>query len=264
MKSLNSKSYGWLALIVLAVFGLWYYLQPHSCREATVAAPRIAHAGGGVSRMTYTNSLEALNRNATHYDLFELDFVFTQDGQLVCLHDWQASATRTLGQAVSTPPTLAAFEKLVAANPYYKSCTAKTLKAWLKKNPGKRIVTDIKDGNMAGLKFIAANFPGFADRFIPQIYTPQEYALARQLGYKDIIWTLYQFKGDNSEVLEHTKRMKLYGVTMSEKRAKKGLGCKLQKQGIATYVHTINSAEDLRKYRKLGISEIYTDWLKAK
>jgi hypothetical protein len=49
---------------------------------------------------------------------------------------------------------------------------------------------------------------------------------------------------------------------MPQKRAKEKLGIKLKEKGIPTYVHTINSKEELRIYKEnFGITEVYTDFL---
>ena len=50
--------------------------------------PIIAHAGGGYKNLTYTNSIDSLQLNKKNYELFELDFFLTDDGKLVCAHDW--------------------------------------------------------------------------------------------------------------------------------------------------------------------------------
>jgi len=223
--------------------------------------PWVAHAGGGFNGLSYTDSIDALKHNAQKYDLFELDFVFTVDGHLVCMHDWNESAIRTFGRALTPPPTLAEFEHLVAANPLYKNCTAASLKQWLSENPAKKIVTDIKGDNLAGLGYIANNFPDFQNRFIPQIYTPDEYAAAQALGFKDIIWTLYQYRARNAEVMRQVQTMDLFAVTMNEKRARKGLACTLAKQGISSYVHTINDATKAQALFRRGVSGVYTDTL---
>lgn len=57
----------------------------------------IAHAGDGYREEMYTNSINALNTNKKNFDLFEIDFVTTSDGELVCLHDWELSSNRTFG-----------------------------------------------------------------------------------------------------------------------------------------------------------------------
>ena len=47
----------------------------------------IAHAGGRIEGMNYTNSLEALNNSYKNgFRLFELDIIETSDGEFVAAH----------------------------------------------------------------------------------------------------------------------------------------------------------------------------------
>ena len=49
----------------------------------------IAHAGGGINNITYSNCLEALNLNyKLGHRVFEIDFSCTSDNKLISLHDW--------------------------------------------------------------------------------------------------------------------------------------------------------------------------------
>ena len=49
----------------------------------------IAHAGGGVERVTYTNSKEALEAAVRNgYQIVEVDFFETEDGKIVLGHEW--------------------------------------------------------------------------------------------------------------------------------------------------------------------------------
>jgi glycerophosphoryl diester phosphodiesterase len=50
----------------------------------------IGHAGGGYQGTKYTNSLDALEQNYREgLRFFELDFMRTKDGKIVCTHDWR-------------------------------------------------------------------------------------------------------------------------------------------------------------------------------
>ena len=50
----------------------------------------IAHAGGQIDGLTYTNSKEALDSSYKKgFRLFELDIIQTQDGKFVAAHDWE-------------------------------------------------------------------------------------------------------------------------------------------------------------------------------
>ena len=72
---------------VMPVFLL--LLANEALSQGALQRPRIAHAGGQFNGATYTNSLEALDRNyGAGFRAFEIDLSFTSDGELVCLHDW--------------------------------------------------------------------------------------------------------------------------------------------------------------------------------
>lgn len=253
------------------IAAVWLLLT--ACSESDSAAPlelispqdsttpkTIAHAGGGYLELTYTNSLEALEHNKTTYSLFELDFSFTSDGHLVCIHDWKDSVKRSFGVELAAPPDLATFSELVATNSTYKKCTIPTLLAWLEANPGKVIVTDVKDRNVEALRYISSRYEDFSNRFIPQIYHPNEYDQVQAIGYEKIILTLYRYAGSDDDVLTAAAKHDYYAITMPKGRVRK-LAPNLQKSGIYSYVHTVNTLRETTKFRNLGISDIYTDWL---
>lgn len=82
------------------------------------------------------------------------------------------------------------------------------------------------------------------------------------MGFKDVIWTLYRYSGDNEKVLSYLPSMDLLGLTMDRTRANAGLARKAFKAtGVRSWVHTINTEEEFRHYLNQGISSIYTDWL---
>lgn len=216
--------------------------------------PRIAHAGGAITGKTYTNSLVALDANANHYRLFEIDLNFTSDGHLACIHDWSSYPG-------GRSPDLAGFLRSQKGSPYPK-CTLDSLIGWLNHHPDARIVTDVKDDNIHALSFIAEHYPHYVDRFVPQIYFPHEYASVHALGYRDIIWTLYRYRWGGAFVLYHLRSMKLYAVTMpTSPRRAQFLPPLLTRMGIASYVHTINDPTQLKTLQQNGVSEIYTDTL---
>jgi glycerophosphoryl diester phosphodiesterase len=242
-----------LVALVLCLFPALAFAQ------AGGRLPAIAHAGGGYAGNTYTNSIEALDANAASYELFEIDFVWTSDGELVCLHDWAGNARRIFGRGFDPPPTLAEFEEMAGAHPSWTNCTLNSLAAWLDAHPDERVVTDVKDDNVAALRLIAEAVEDFPTRVIPQIYQPEEYGPVRDLGYRTIIWTLYQYDGTNEEVLRLAPGMELFAVTMPRSRAETGLPEALGE--TPTFVHTVNDPEEAERFFALGIDGIYTDWL---
>ena len=228
---------------------------------------RIAHAGGGINGKTYTNSLEALDYNLTKgFSYFELDFSFTKDRQLVCIHDWKQNFNRVFGFLPEEKPTLEAFKLLVKNKSLFKPCTLETLADWMKQNTSAIIVTDIKENNLEGLKIISENIPEFEKRIIPQIYDPRNYNEVKGMGYEQIIWTLYRYNGSNDDVLRWTEKFNgLFAITMPKNRATSDLPRKLAERHIPAYVHTINTLKEADKFvNDFGVTEIYTDFLPPK
>lgn len=224
--------------------------------------PAVAHAGGGYKGQTYTNSIEALDYNSRAYNFFEIDFSWTSDGHLVCIHDWDHSFKRSFGLEPQGPVSLSRFIALNKSNSSVEKCTIYTLAEWLRRNPHARIVTDVKENNVGALDFIARTFPDLQQRFIPQVYQPSEYFYLKHLNYKDVIWTLYRFGGSDDAVLSNLHAMNLLGLTMPRARALRGLAERARAEtGVLTYVHTINSEDEFAKFRSLGVSQIYTDFL---
>ncbi|OOF13202.1 hypothetical protein BZG79_08415 [Salinivibrio sp. MA427] len=103
------------------------------------------------------------------------------------------------------------------------NCTLSSLALWLENNPGKKIVTDVKEKNIDALRLIAERYPELKSRFIPQIYWPEEYKMVSELGFDNIIWTLYRFGGDIEDILNHLEKMDLYALTMPRGKADAGL-----------------------------------------
>ena len=226
---------------------------------------RVAHAGGGINGKTYTNSLEALDYNVKNgFSYFELDFSFTKDRQLVCIHDWKQNFNRTFGFLPKEKPTLEAFESLVKNKSELEQCTLETLANWMKQNTAAFIITDIKEDNLEGLKIISENIPEFKRRIIPQIYDPRNYNEVKRMGYKQVIWTLYRYNGSNDEVLHWTEKFDgLFAITMPKNRATSDLPRRLAERRIPTYVHTVNTVEEAHKFiNDFGVMEIYTDFLR--
>ena len=249
------------AFVVLSIaFSLHYSKDTLAKRFRPL---RIAHAGGEVAGATYTNSFEALNKNLQKgFKYFELDFHFTSDRQLVCIHDWQKSFERAFGFKATGVPALKEFERLVKRS-RFDNCTLDSLVPWLEAHPAAIIVTDVKGGNLRALRVMADKVPGFGKRIIPQIYLPQNYAVVKAMGYEQVIWTLYRFGGSGRDVLKWVRTFKgPFAITMPINRAITALPKDLARMGIPTYVHTINKKEDAEALmNRFGVTELYADRL---
>ena len=108
--------------VAFATVGIAEY-QPLS-ETAKFQALRIAHAGGGLGKRTYTNSYEALDSNIKNgCKYFELDFTFTSDGELVCIHDWKVNFKLAFGFETERRLTLEEFDDLADKNTKFTTCT---------------------------------------------------------------------------------------------------------------------------------------------
>ena len=225
---------------------------------------RIAHAGGGINGETYTNSLEALdNSYENNFSYFELDFILTSDEQAVCLHDWESNFKRIFTYSIDTRLSVGDFEKAVTNKAGYHPCTIATLSTWLEQHPKAYIVTDIKEDNIQILETFFTTIENYKQRIIPQIYDPNNFEAVRDMGFEQIIWTLYKYDKDNDSVLEEVEKFHgSFAITMPLERAQTGLGKHLLDKNTPTYTHTINSELKRKNYfEEYSILEIYTDFL---
>lgn len=99
-------------------------------------------------------------------------------------------------------------------------------------------------------------------QFIPQIYAVNEYNPAIELGFKNIIFTLYRTNISDSEVLDFVNNNALLALTLPANRAVEGtLAQKLKHSGVFVYVHTVNQNEVFNFLQSKGVSGIYSDTL---
>jgi hypothetical protein len=227
---------------------------------------RVAHAGGGLRGSTYTNSLEALDYNINRgFLFFELDFDFTSEGSIVCIHDFEMGGSIAFGKPLKHKPTLDQFNYMVANVFDYTNCTLQSLANWMIKNPKATIITDVKNfnNNLIALEKIINKLPNAKARVIPQIYKPDDFFKVKSLGYNNIIWTLYRYSGDDKDVLSKINEFKgPFAITMAIQRSSDKLIKELTvNRNIPVYIHTVNGENDLQKYIKYDFVEVYTDFL---
>lgn len=230
------------------------------------AVPRVAHAGGGVNERRYTNSLEAIEHTLSRgIEWIEVDFNWTSDGELVCIHDWGDTFRGFFRRKVSGPVTLAEFEEGKNTR-RFTLLTLADLARVMEEHPKLTVVTDVKENNLTALKIFADELPESERRVVPQVYQPGEYELVKALGYEKMIWTLYDYskQRDIDRVLQEVLTRDFYAVCMPRHLAKAGHALRLGGFGVSTYVHTINDPEEWRELReKWGVTQVYTDFLPA-
>ena len=129
----------------------------------------IAHAGGAIDGINYTNCVEAMDLSYSKgCKLFELDLVFTTDGKMIAKHD---------------PPEITEVEfmsELIEGK--YTPMNMETINDWFRKHPDAILVTDkINDTQRIYDEFL------FQDRVIMELFTWEAIDKAISLGIKPMV-----------------------------------------------------------------------------
>jgi hypothetical protein len=231
-------------------------------RRSTLATS-IGHAGGRWNDIDYTNSNEALRQNGPRLPLMELDISLTADGKLVCLHDWGLGYQALFKQKVSAPLSYRQFNaKLENSSLPFSPCSETSLPTILDEQPGLRLVIDSWSDSEAIMQRLLLVIPAAARRIIPQAYSPEEIIRFREMGFEDVIWTLYRYprRGDFPHVLATARKLTPWAVTLPLESADDSLIAELLLTGSLVYVHTINDCDTALPLWRQGAS-IYSDTL---
>jgi glycerophosphoryl diester phosphodiesterase len=215
----------------------------------------IAHAGGYTKGEEYTNSLEAIEESyRKKFTFFELDFSWTTDNELVLIHDWEV-ISRFFNEE-NKQYSLAEFKKFKMVQGLTQ-LTLYGLVLWLQKHPDTHIITDFKVRNIEGLRLISQKYPSIVHQIIPQIYSFDEYNDVRNLGYEDIILTLYQSPFPAEQLIRFAKRNKLLAIAMSISKAfNTDLPRKLNDIGVFVYCHTDEIEDIMEKFGANNMDEL--------
>lgn len=225
----------------------------------------IVHAGGQAGDDIGTNSLEAVNNSFLNgYRYIEIDFNFTSDGKLVCVHDWDTDYFK-MGKPAGKALSSTEFESAKVLG-RYTTMTAEELAQWLYKKPNTYVITDIKENNISGLQYLSSHCGYIKDRIIPQIYNESEYDKVKAMGYSNIIYTLYKLnysdKTNTSEIVRFAQSHRLYAIVFSTELATPNYVKALKGAGTKLMTHTVNSVSEAERLYKMGIDGIYSDYLK--
>ena len=225
----------------------------------------VVHAGGQAGYETGTNSLEAINSSFDcGYRYIEMDLNFTSDGRLVCVHDWDTDYFK-MGKPAGVALSLEEFknEKILGK---FTPMTVEELAKWLYERPDTYVITDIKENNIAGLKYIAENCAYIKERIMPQIYSEGEYAAIKDMGYTNIIYTLYKLsysdKMNTDKIAGFAKSHELAAIVFSSELASDSYVKKLKACQTKLMTHTVNSRTEAERLKNMGIDGIYSDYLK--
>ncbi|WP_074348693.1 S-layer homology domain-containing protein [Proteiniborus sp. DW1] len=218
----------------------------------------VSHAGGRVKGKSYTNSKESIDKSYENgYRFIELDFQWTADGNLALIHDWDGYVNTAFGveSKMYSTEEFKSFNMIEGLT----QMILDDLAEWLHVHNDVYIVTDIKYDNVKALGYIKDRYPDLVAQFIPQIYRIEQFVPVKELGYKNIILTLYASNYSDDELIDFVKAHRVFAITMPIARAKTELPRKLKEESVFVYAHTINSQELRQELELCGVDGFYTD-----
>ena len=215
----------------------------------------VAHAGGGIGNVNYINGIVALNNSyANGFRFFEMDFLRTADGAMVCSHDWD--------QYDGKAPTLAQFLEHRKTQ-LYPPCTVEEMVAWFYRHPDATLIADIK---FDVLGIATALHDQLGTQVLPQVFDTNEAEKLAGGGRFPVIVALYK-QPDNLAKLAligsiRGRRIPVWAVSMSRSDVYTGLALWAKLWVDApVYSYTVNSCADTPWVKLLGADAIYTDYL---
>ncbi len=234
---------------------LYQYRQKYQTyqRGCPIDELRYITHGGGVVDGVYaqSNSMEALQET---YELgnrvIELDFSWTLDDELACVHNWGGSF-----------PAQCTLENFLNTKIYGKFTPLglEQVAQWLYGHPDVSIVMDFKERSVEGLQMIADRYPDLLDQFFPYIFQPQEYEQVRAMGYCNIMLfpVMSSWEKDFTVLAEFAREKELVAIVISSRETDLYRPAKLA--GIPVIPYTVNSEESMYELSQQGADGFFTD-----
>lgn len=222
----------------------------------------IAHAGGGMQSIRYSNCKEAFENSVSDgYQIIETDLNLTSDAKIVLKHAWTGGAP-TYEQFMSTPIEYK-----------YTPMDVEDLLDFMAENDSVFIVTDIKGANAGKIIERVVELAkekhceDVLNQFIIQIYCEDDYDTFRTLyPFSNWIYTLYASeKVDLGKVAKFclTHDIRVVTIPYSWIQNDKYLSV-FKKKNIKVFTHTVNDMETMKLLSKRGVYGFYTDDIKPR
>lgn len=195
----------------------------------------IAHAGGSIDGIKYTNSKEALNFSyAQGFRMFELDISETSDGAFVATHDW-AHWAKEVKYAGATPVSRTEFLKHKIRGKY-TVMDMKGINEWFRTHTDAVLVTDkVNDPVRFAGQFVDKQ------RLIMELFSLEAVKKALAAGVSPLLSekALSQIKGDIPTFLTENN-IQYLGLSRRSIPARKDLLRKCRGNNIKVYVYHVN------------------------
>ena len=242
-------------------------MEIENLRSAIREQNRIIHAAGALktrsgNEVVYTNSLDAL-RNMYHAGnrFCEIDIREASDGVLICAHGDENHLANGSELPADADSTDFLSERLFGE---FQPMTVEMLASFMNAHLDLVIVTDAQGDNLEICRKLAELWPDLRDRFIVQIYHEKEYGQVREMGFRNLIYTLYRADSEERNLwrIRHfAETHELVGVTIQKEQfynLKNRIA--MAHCGVPFMFHTVNDYEEIKEMqRKPYVCAVYTD-----
>lgn len=237
----------------------------------TDTSPYIAHALGGILDSVYTNSYEAFLLNySLGQRLFEADFNFTEDGELVLLHgngEW----VNHIAFSQDIPMTANVFLSALYDRKFH-TLSYKTLIDLMISHPDIYLITDSKYLDQARITqeftqivtYAQSQDPSVLDRLVIQIYYPEMLDYVMEIyPWKSVIYTLYQNPNWTPEnVLTFAQESGIKVITIQWSLITPEIAQLWNNADITIATFTLNDLDVVNRVKKdYDVKLVYTDYL---
>lgn len=221
----------------------------------------IYHAGGGIDGLDYSNSKEAIEQALQYSNVLEIDFAYTLDKSLVCLHSWDYIT------GSSVPLTLEEFEAYKVFG-HYTTVTAMDIIDLMKERKELIIVVDTKAIDVfpvvQELIRLAENKSDILDRFVIQLYDKGEKAAFLEMypfPEENFLFTCYKYGTNHEDILRICLEENISVVTVAQGKWTGEIIDLFTQKGILIYEHTVNRPDQVQQSLENGVHGFYTDFL---
>jgi len=220
----------------------------------------IAHAGGQIDGLTYTNSKEALDLSYENgFRIFELDIIETQDEKFVAAHDWELWSEMTDFKD-KLPPTNEQFLKCKLYKKY-TPLDMEGINEWFSIHKDAILLTDkIIDPVKFSKEFIDTN------RLMMELFDMTSLKNAIKVGVKSAIPAERLILNMTKQEIIDLKKMGVKHITISRRNIADNIDLlkEFKSNGIMPYAYHVNldtgfDEEYVTKYEMDYIYGIYAD-----
>ena len=279
--------------LIMSLVGISNIVCPVRAEAKWYNNSPIVHACGQYNGKTNTNCREALIqalKSSKKGRTIEIDFSFTSDNVLVCLHDFNEFNRRVNGVDSPKRTTLKKFRE-AGTEGGGTAMTAAEAISIMSQFPKAYLVVDTKEGDVEVYKRLVKickklKKKSFLNRMVIQVYNEEGYKKIRKV-YKFKHWCLsgYKFMNgykdgyNNARILKtlvnYSKMMKFDALVIPARTlARDTTSTKLNNFQIDPYkiraisggkkipilCHTVNKYKDYMALRLNGVTNVYTDF----